>query len=74
MDKSTITLILGVTLGLAVVSVVFTVVLLASRASATVAFAAPQALSYQNEERWRVVKDENGRVRDIVVHRDATTR
>lgn len=70
MDKSTITLLLGVTFGLAVVGVVAVFVMLAKGSSPTLVMAQP-ALVYNNKEEWDVVKDENGRVKTIVVHREA---
>lgn len=74
MDKSTITLLLGVTFGLAVVGVAIGFVMLIARAQTatpTISLAMP-AQQYNNEERWSVVKDANGRVKDIIVHREAT--
>lgn len=70
MDKSTITLLLGVTFGLAVVGVVAVFIVLAkSNTSPTLALSTPQ--QYNNEEKWDVVKNANGRVQTIVVHREA---
>lgn len=68
MDKSTITLLLGVTFGFAVVGVVIGFVLLAGRTASPV-LALP--MQYNNDERWSVVKDADGRVREVIVHREA---
>lgn len=71
MDNDTITLILGVTLGLTIVGVAIGLLLMLSNARQ----AAPQVVlsnpSYSavNDERWSVVKDADGRVRDIIVHK-----
>lgn len=73
MDKSTITLLLGVTFGLAVVGVVAVFIMLAKNPSPTLAMTAP-AQTYNNQEEWDVVKDANGRVKTIVVHREATQK
>lgn len=72
MDKSTITLILGITFGFAVVGLAIGLSLLARAQSPTVILSNGNGQSYKNEERWSVVKDANGRVKDIVVHREAT--
>lgn len=70
MDKSTITLLLGVTFGLAVVGVVAVFIMLAKNNTPVLALSAQ---TYNNEEKWDVVKDSNGRVKTIVVHREAKT-
>jgi hypothetical protein len=75
MEQDVVTLLLGVTLGLAIVGTILGVIVLASRASQspTLSLQMPPQQTYNNEERWSVVKDANGRVKDIIVHREATT-
>jgi hypothetical protein len=29
--------------------------------------------AYSNEERWSIIKDERGRVQEVIVHREAKT-
>jgi hypothetical protein len=31
------------------------------------------AQAYSNEERWSIIKDERGRVQEVIVHREAKT-
>ena len=70
MDKSTVTLLLGVTLAFAVVGMVIGFSLLMTRAQSTAVVLGQRG--YHNEEQWSVVKDNDGRVRGITVHRNAT--
>lgn len=76
------TLLLGITFGLAVVGVAVGLILLAGRGQTAVVLSNGYSTNgsngystngtYKNEEKWSVVKDNDGRVKDIIVHRTAT--
>lgn len=68
MDNSTVTLLLGLTLGLAVVGLAISLLIL-TKSTAPAILATPS--SYSNEERWTVIKDSDGRVKNVIVHREA---
>jgi hypothetical protein len=75
LEHDSITLILGLTLGLAVVGVAigfFLMIANARQAQQTVVLPSSNGVTYRNEEKWSVVKDVDGRVQDIIVHREAT--
>lgn len=42
---------------------------LRGRSSPSVVGSTPPQLLYQNEERWKVIRDEQNRISEIVVHR-----
>lgn len=73
MEKDTVALLLGVTFGFAVVGLIIGVSLLMARAQPTVVLGSNNGYStYKNSETWSVVKDKDGRVREIKVDRLAT--
>lgn len=71
MQDSTVALLLGITFGFAVVGLAVGLVLLATRAQSVV-LSSNNGYTFKNEERWSVVKDNDGRIKDIVVHREAS--
>lgn len=77
MNNDTVTLLLGITFGFAVVGLVIGLTYLMSKAQAppTVVLSGTSNgyTTYKNEEKWVAVKDSDGRVREIVVSRHATT-
>lgn len=76
MNNDTVTLLLGITFGFAVVGLVIGLTYLMSKAqSPTVVLSGTSNgyTTYKNEEKWVAVKDADGRVREIVVSRHATT-
>lgn len=73
MEKDTVALLLGVTFGFAVVGLIIGVSLLMARGQPTVVLSSNNGYStYKNSETWSVVKDKDGRVREIKVDRLAT--
>lgn len=69
------TLLLGITFGFGVVALAIGLFMMFKNAQPTVVLTNGTygtTSTYKNEERWSVVKDKDGRVRDIVVHREAT--
>lgn len=77
MNNDTVTLLLGITFGFAVVGLVIGLTYLMSKAQAppTVVLSGTSNgyATYKNEEKWSVIKDQDGRVRQIVVNRHATS-
>lgn len=73
MDNDTVTLLLGVTFGFAVVGVIIGFILLTKSSTPALSLSLPTQ-TYNNEEKWDVIKDQNGRVKTVVVHREATQR
>lgn len=73
MDDKTLALIVGISFGFGVVALAIGFFLLAKNSQPDVVLSNNGATTtYKNEERWSVVKDSDGRVRDIIVHREAT--
>ena len=70
MDDKTIALFLGITFGFAVVGLLIGFSLMTARTQTVVL---PNSSSYNNEEHWGVVKDSDGRVKEITVKRHATS-
>lgn len=72
MQDSTVHLLLGITFGFAVVGLVIGLTLLVARAQPAVVLSANNGYTYKNNETWSVVKDADGRIKDITVHREAS--
>lgn len=71
MDDKTLALIVGISFGFGVVALAIGFFLIAKNSTQVVLSSNGATTTYKNEERWSVVKDGDGRVRDIVVHREA---
>lgn len=72
MDNNTLALIVGISFGFGVVALAIGLFLVAKNSAPQVVLGNGATTTYKNEERWSVVKDADGRVRDIIVHREAT--
>lgn len=71
MDNNTLALIVGISFGFGVVALAIGFILLNKTSQPQVVLSSNGATTYKNEERWSVLKDSDGRVRDIIVHREA---
>lgn len=72
MDDKTLALLVGISFGFGVVALAIGFFLMAKNSQPAVVLSDTSTSTYKNEERWSVVKDGEGRVRDIIVHRTAT--